>query len=157
MSTQTLTSHHSHNASTPEELTQGLLRYWLFDKQIVVYKATASSREVVDAWIDSVKDVMRNWSKTQPYLVIHDFRDHNIAFSPYARSRAAELIKVGVHVPGYAAIVLPQNFVSTVIRLFMRTQKSHGIENRLYFDFEEGLTWLESKMGRLTSNSTPQR
>lgn len=157
MTTQTVSPQQTSNASTPEEIAQGLLRYWMFDKQIVVYKATASSRDVVDAWIDSVKDVMRNWSTTQPYLVIHDFRDQNIAFSPYARSRAAELIKVGIHVPGYAAIVLPQNFVSTVIRLFMRTQKSHGIENRLYFDFDEGRTWLESKMGQLTSVSGTQR
>jgi hypothetical protein len=147
MSTQTVLSRPAPNASAPEELTRGLQRYWLFDKQIVVYKATESSRLVVDVWIDSVKDVMRNWSKTEPYLVIHDFRDNNIAFSPYARSRTAELIKVGIHVPGYAAIVLPQNFVSTIIRMFMRTQKSHGIENRLFLDFDEGLAWLKSKMG----------
>ena len=152
MTTQTVLSRPAPNATDPEKLADGLLRYWMFDQQIVVFKATDSSRLVVDAWIDNVKDVMSHWSKTNPYLVIHDFRDHNIAFSPYARSRAAELIKVPVHVPGYAAIVVPQNFVSTVIRMFMRTQKSHGIDNRLFFDFDEGRAWLESKMGSLASH-----
>ena|SRR5437762_2535167 len=138
-------------AFTPEELTPGLLRYWQYDKQIVVYKATASSRQVVDTWIESVKQVMTAWPKTQPYLVIHDFRDNNIALTPYARARAAELIPIPVGVPGYAAILLPKNFVATIIRLFMRHQKSGGIDNQLFFDYDEGLAWLKSKMGQLSS------
>ena len=152
MNNQAGLSEQSSNASTPQELAPGLLRYWLYDGQIVVYKATAISRQVVDSWIASVKDVMAAWPSTQPYLVIHDFRDHNIALTPYARARSEELIKVPVGVPGYAAILLPRNFVATIIRLFMRVQKSGGIDNQLFFDYEEGLSWLKSKMGRLHSN-----
>ena len=66
--------------------------------------------------------------------------------------RAAELIPIPVGVPGYAAILVPKNFVATVIRLFMRLQKSQGIDNQLFFDYDDGLSWLKSKMRRLTDN-----
>jgi hypothetical protein len=134
--------------SIPEELTPGLTRQWLLDEQIIVFKATAATRHVTDIWIDSVKDVMLKWPKNRPYLVIHDFRHQNIAFTPYARSRAEELIRVPISVPGYAAIIIPKSFVGQIIKLFMRTQKSFGIENRLYFNYDEGLSWLKSKIRR---------
>jgi hypothetical protein len=139
--------------SPPEELTPGLTRQWLIDEQIVVFKATAATRHVTDTWIGSVKDVMQKWPKNRPYLVIHDFRHHNIAFTPYARSRAEELVRVPIGVPGYAAIIVPKSFVGQIIKLFMRTQKSVGIENRLYFEFDEGLSWLKSKIGTYPPDS----
>jgi hypothetical protein len=142
----------THQVSAPEELVPGLVRFWMFNKQLVVFKATMSTRNVVDTWISSVKTVMADWPMTQPYLVIHDFRDGNIAFTPYARSHTEELIKIPIGVPGYAAIILPRTFVSTVIRLFMRVQKSGGIENRLFFDYDEGLAWLTTKMGSVSKS-----
>jgi hypothetical protein len=96
--------------------------------------------------LKNVKVVMGQWPATHPYLVIHDFREGNIALTPYARKRAEELIQVGVHVPGYAAILLPKSFVAQVIRLFMRMQRSRGIENQLFFDYDDGLAWLKSKL-----------
>jgi hypothetical protein len=139
--------------SAPQELTPGLTRQWLLDEQIVVFKATAVTRLVTDTWIDTVKDVMRKWPKDRPYLVIHDFRHQNIAFTPYARSRAEELVRIPISVPGYAAIIVPKSFVGQIIRLFMRTQKSVGIENRLYFEYHEGLSWLKSKIGSYLADS----
>lgn len=128
--------------SPTEQIVPGLARYWLDDHRIVVFKATQTTRQVVDAWIDTVKLVMAEWPSDHPYLVIHDFREGNIALTPYARARAAELIPIGVHVPGYAAIVLPKSFVAQIIRIFMQNRKSGGIENRLFLNYADGLAWL---------------
>src|SRR5438874_1788698 len=113
-----------------EELIPGLRRYWLMDRQVVVFKASGVSRLLVDTWAESVKDVMKSWPRDHPYLVVHDFTDKNIMLTPYARARAEELVRVKVHVPGYAAIILPQSFAAHLIRLFLRAQRYRGIENQ---------------------------
>jgi hypothetical protein len=42
-------------ASSMEELRPGLVRYWLMDRRIVVFKATQATREVVNVWVEKCK------------------------------------------------------------------------------------------------------
>lgn len=135
------------NRENYTELAPGISQYWLMDHQIVVFEATQSTRVVVDAWVNTVMDVMKNWPKDCPYLALHDFRGKNIAFTPYARKRAQELVPLSSPVPGYAAVIVPGSFVAQIIMLFMRTQKAGNINNQLFFSYDEGLRWLESKLG----------
>ena len=129
-----------------EELTPGLSCYWLLDHRIVVFEALQASRIVVDIWVNSVIREMANWPYDRPYLVLHDFRAKNIALTPYARKRAQDLIPISSRTPGFAAIVVGKSFVAQMIKLFMRTQRAGNIDNQLFFDYDEGLNWLKSKM-----------
>jgi hypothetical protein len=135
--------------TSTEQLVPGLIQYWLMDRQIVVYKASAVSRLAVDTWVASVKEVMRNWPADRPYLALHEFTDKHIMLTPYARKRAEELSREPLHVPGYAAIILPQSFAAQLIRLFLRAQRFRGVENQAFFSVDGGLAWLKTKVGEL--------
>ncbi|MEP7288023.1 MAG: hypothetical protein ABI947_19900 [Chloroflexota bacterium] len=121
----------------------------LLNRQIVVSKITSVSRDVVDAWINTVKATMENWPEERPYLAIHDLTSDRVSLTPYARTRAEELIPLGAKVPGYAGIVLPKSFVAQLIRLFMRTQRKQGVHNEIFFSMEEATNWLKSWIGTL--------
>src|SRR5512144_1348868 len=90
-------------ASPVEAIAPGLTRQWLCDRQIVVFRISSVSREVVDAWIDTVKATMESWPANRPYLAIHDMTSEKIALTPYARARAEELLPLAAKAPGYAA------------------------------------------------------
>ena len=146
---ETTASISSEQPSPVEEIAPGLTREWMFDHQIVVFKISTIARPVVDAWIDLVKLTMENWPGNLPYLAIHDMTSDKVSLTPYARSRAEELIPLSAKAPGYAAIVLPRSFVAQVIRLFMRTQRRQGNQNALFFTMPEALAWLTPKMRKL--------
>jgi hypothetical protein len=128
-----------------EELTPGINRYWLANRKIVVHEATAAYREVVDAWVDSVTNVMAEWPHDRPYLALHDFRAQNLVFTPYARKRSHLLMSIEPPVPGFAAIVIQMSIVGYAVQWFMRSTKSaRGMTNRLFFDYDEAVKWLLS-------------
>jgi hypothetical protein len=134
------------DAAPIEQIAPQMVRYWLLDRQVVVYKMTSVAHQVVDAWIDTVIATMEAWPTNRPYLAIHDLTSENVSLTPYARTRAAELIPLGAKVPGYAAIVLPNSFIAQVIRLFMRSQRKQGIHNEIYFTLPAALEWLKTKI-----------
>ena len=135
--------------SPVEQISPGLTRQWICDRQIVIFKITSVSREVVDSWIDTVKVTMENWPGNRPYLAIHDMTSDKVSLTPYARARVQELIPLSAKAPGYAAIVLPKTFVGQIIRLFMRTQRSQGNRNEIFFTVESALDWLKSYIGQM--------
>ena len=139
--------------TTPvEEIVPGLTRQWMFDHQIVVYKGTSVSRQVIDAWAANVASTRDQWPGNLPYLAIHDMTSEEIGFTPYARARIEELFARYSMSPGHAAILLPRTFVSHVFQLFVRTQPKKNNRNAIFFSIEDALKWLKPKMA---SYSTP--
>jgi hypothetical protein len=143
----------SEKASPDEQIVPGMTRQWLLDRQIVVFTMTSPSRDIVDAWIDTVKATMENWPGDRPYLAIHDLTSNKVSLTPYARKRTEELLPLSAKVPGYAAIVLSRSFMAQVIRLFLRSQKQQGVNNVVFFSRQEALEWLKSKIGTLPPHS----
>jgi hypothetical protein len=144
----------SEGASPIEQIVPGMTRQWLLDRQIVIFTMMSPSRDVVDAWISTVKATMENWPGNRPYLALHDMTSNKVSLTPYARKRAEELLPISAKVPGYAAIVLPRSFIAQVIRLFLRSQKQQGVNNAVFFSQAEALVWLKSKMGVLPPGSS---
>lgn len=139
-----------------ESVGAGVTRSWMLDRHIVVFRTPAASRAVVDAWIDSVKQTMIEWPKDQVYLALHDMSSKAMALTPYARDRALELIPLSTGLSGYAALIVPPTFVSHVIRMYLRAQRSQGNENQLFFSINAGLAWLVEQ-GKITDLATPDK
>lgn len=137
-----------------EEIAPGLTRSWLFDKRIVMFRLSSSSREVADAWVECVKETMEHWPKGQTYLAIHDMTSDKVSLTPYARKKAEELVPLSASAPGYAALLLAPTFVGHLIRLFLRTQRQQGNENQIFFKMSEALNWLNDKAN---ASKSPKR
>jgi hypothetical protein len=129
-----------------EHLTPGLRRYWLMDRQIVVFEAETAYRADIDAWINGVHDVMNHWPADRPYLVLHDLRASNIVLTPYARRRAQELMLASTDGPGYAAILIANSLVGHTIQWLLRISKMGKVQIEVFFDYDKALNWLTSKV-----------
>jgi hypothetical protein len=127
-----------------EKIGEGVTREWLFERQIVVYTLYDIRRASVDAWTNAVRDVIDQWSPDQPYLSLQD-ASRLVTLSPYARNRSKETaefaLQRGLH--GRSAVVLANNLLSQVIRMFVQHDLSTGTLHRSAFlDKEAGLQWL---------------
>ena len=139
------------NPGAIEKICDGITREWLFDRQIVVYTMYDIRRASVDAWIDAVKHVVEDWRLDQPYLSLQD-ASRLLTLSPYARTHskeAAELaIKRGLH--GRSAVVLSNNLLSQVIRMFVQHELSTGtLTRQVFLAKDEALRWLMDGMKKL--------
>lgn len=141
------------NSSVPDEtpvetevLAPYLMRQWLLNRRIVVYKVTEATRHAVDAWIDAVKETRQLWPPDQVYLAIHEFSDVRIMLTPYARTQSSAIITEGSHAPGYAAIVVRHGVIGQAIQVFLKLQHHQLNENQVFFSYKEALNWLKSKI-----------
>ncbi len=130
-------------SSSIERLTPGLTREWLYDGTIVVYTLVDAHRETIDAWIDAFKADIGRWPAERPFLLMHDFSVKGVISTPYARSRAQELVDARPDVKGLAAIVFPRNsLMITMIQLFLSRQRHAARIQRAFPSREQGLAWL---------------
>ena len=132
-----------------EQIVPGLTRSWLQHRQIVMFTISSSSRDVVDAWIACVKETMEHWPKGQLYLAIHDMTSEKVWLTPYARKRAEELLPLDTGASGYAALLLSPNFVSHVVRMYLRLHKQQGNENQIFFTMTDAVNWLKVKASKI--------
>jgi hypothetical protein len=128
-----------------EHLSPTVTREWLFDRQIVVYTLADPRRETVDTWINAFRSDIMNWPADRPFLVIHDFSVKGSASTPYARTRAQELVDMRPEVRGRAAVVLPQSSITiAMIQVFLSRQRKTARTQRAFARREQAIAWLRS-------------
>ncbi len=133
-------------ANTPivvEQLSSGVTREWLHDRQIVVYTVKDVRRETIDTWTEAFKSDIGDWPADRLFRVVQDLRLAG-GTTPYGRARGQEMFRTRPEVRVWTALVLPDTFVNTLIRLFVRAQATRNATRvREFFTTrEEALTWL---------------
>jgi hypothetical protein len=146
----TLTSWHQRNLESPEHIYAGITRKWLHNGAVLYYAVSTVSRPAIDAWLDSVVEVLKIWPVDQPYLAIHD-ATHS-ALTPYARSRIAEVSRnAPLHIRGRSAAVMSRSLFAQAARMFMTLElarQNKRIGRNLFFDVDSALAWVLAHQSR---------
>jgi hypothetical protein len=132
--------------SPVEVLTPGVTREWLSDNQILVYTVTSISRPVVNMWIDSLLNDIKNWPADKPFLYMGDYSHRNITITPYVKQRSAELYRVRKDIHGRVAMIVPQSIAGYMIQFTIKRRQNRikaRYEEQAFFNRASGLTWLE--------------
>ncbi|MDX2163437.1 MAG: hypothetical protein SF162_19120 [bacterium] len=82
-----------------EEVFPGLIREWLYDRQIVVYRLTTVSQTIIQQWEGLVLKTMEAWDKAKPYLALHDVSETGVSLQ-YATLVRFDLMNIGITDPG---------------------------------------------------------
>lgn len=82
-----------------ERLTAGLTREWFYNRQVVLYKLTAVSQQIVDLWTNVVQESLQIWDKNVPYRVVHDLSHPGVSLQ-YAALVNFDMMNIGVTLEG---------------------------------------------------------
>jgi hypothetical protein len=133
----------------------GITHTWLVDGSILQVEAQGDMRrEAIDSWANSILLALDAWPEDKPIFVLHKLDHPNQGFTPYSRKRAQDLTNaVPKDRPSYAAVVLRNNFVNTVIAFFLRSLRGRGAnhEEQVFADYDAALDWLKERQTTLTN------
>ncbi|PJF20882.1 MAG: hypothetical protein CUN56_13940, partial [Phototrophicales bacterium] len=97
----------------------------------------------VNAWAQHIKDLITGWEDTnKPYLVLYDFTDPKVSFTPYVREKSAELTTLRPEVTGRIAVVLSRGAINFLVMLFAQLRPRAARQIKIFFDKESALAWL---------------
>lgn len=127
-----------------EEIVPGLSRESLRNGCILVLHFTASSRTVVDAWYQTMRDTYENCQPDQPFLCLQDMTHPNIEITSYARVRSVEMAKLNPEIKGRIAVVMSKSLATHLMRGFLNllNSNSDSRERRIFLSHDEALAWL---------------
>lgn len=77
----------------------GLVREWYANRTVVLYRLTVATEQSVDAWAQLVQDTLNDWTKTQPYLAVHDLSQAGVSLQ-YAALVNFDMMNIGVTMGG---------------------------------------------------------
>lgn len=129
----------------PVQITEGLSFEWLSEGGAVAYTLTNTHPATLETYIETIKAVGHLWDVAQPYLSLHDITA--VGFTQKMRHGAQEASAHVAHLKGYLAVIVPNNLMGNVVRLFINFDIARRIPNRypkVFFRRDEGLKWLLS-------------
>jgi hypothetical protein len=131
-----------------EELPNAVQRYWLHNRQIVIYSPGTVDRKAVDTWAIAVLEDIRNWGKAKRYFAIHDFSQ--ITMTPYSKTKSEEVAsQYPSHLRGCYGLVVKNNALGLAIKVFtqreLRRYMPH-LECGFFFNLPEALQWVHEEI-----------
>jgi hypothetical protein len=123
-----------------ETVAPGITLEWLYDGRIPVFTMATVARASIDAWIERLKKLTREWQADRPFLSMHDISDKNVGATPYFRGRVEEIPTWRPEGEAHIALILPRTIQGKVIQMFVQARKGQPV--RIFFTREEGLAWL---------------
>lgn len=137
-------SANSHKGSL---ITDGLHVNHLNDDQILVCTLEKLSRTAVDAWIEVCLTEMEKCSQDgRPILALQDLSDSRAIQTPYSKERGEEVTEAYPELVGRTAYVMPDTPDNQRLNLFIQRQPHKYRERRIFFAFDEALTWLQESL-----------
>ena len=131
-----------------EWVTKNVRRYWLFEKQVVVYEVTGFTRPIVDEWYDTVSSTLQTWPpENQMMIAIHDLRAASL--TPYTRHKSQQLAQENNHLFGYSVIVIPNTLYTlfgNFMQIFLNTVLSRTqpkITRHICTSMEDAVAYVE--------------
>jgi hypothetical protein len=126
------------------EVIPGLMFDYILDGQVVRLTASNSSTDVIDAFVNTMKQVEQDQPLDKPLFYLLDFSQNFAGFiTPYGKMKVGELVAYGSKVVSYSAIILPKLFVMQTAQLFLNQIQREGATNRAFFSHDQALKWLE--------------
>ncbi|RMG70174.1 MAG: hypothetical protein D6711_17990 [Chloroflexi bacterium] len=125
------------------EIAPGILTETIEDGKIHIITIKSITRPSVNAWAQHIKDLITGWEDTnKPYLVLYDFTDPKVSFTPYVREKSAELTTLRPEVTGRIAVVLSRGAINFLVMLFAQLRPRAARQIKIFFDKESALAWL---------------
>ncbi|NDJ61271.1 MAG: hypothetical protein GYB67_09110 [Chloroflexi bacterium] len=142
-----------------EQLHTGIVGEWFLDRQLIVYRLTQVSNNIVTAWSNVVIEMLENWPKERPYLAHHDlsavgvslqyatlvsFDVMNIGITPTGRQTAEEIFNRNPEFRARVAIGFNLSVSGQVSQVVMdRIRSRHpSIQYKTFFSRDRSLEWL---------------
>jgi hypothetical protein len=145
-----LTAWDHRNFEHPERIYNGITRTWLHNGTVLYYEVSTVSRPAIDAWLDSVVEVLNMWPADLLYRAIHDATHSSL--TPYSRSRIAEVSRnAPLHIRGRSSAIMSRSLFAHAARMFMTLElarQNKRIERTLFFDVDSALMWLLAYQSR---------
>jgi hypothetical protein len=134
---------------------------------VILYRLTAVSKEIVDRWAKLVVDTITGWDKSKPYRAVHDLSQAGISLQ-YSALVNFDLMNVGINAEGRNLVeaILDQNpeFSAMVAMNFnlslsgqtnrtlmnFLSQVHPGIQYKTFYNRNKCLRWL---LGGITDTS----
>lgn len=99
------------------------------------------SRPTIDAWIKAHTALIDE--QGSGYLILVDTSKEWMAFSPYLRAKATDLVQARGDVVGKMALLVPSTFWQGVMKLFFqRFRGKIAFEAQVFTHLENALHWL---------------
>ncbi|MBX3081044.1 MAG: hypothetical protein KF716_05375 [Anaerolineae bacterium] len=130
--------------ANPVEVIPGLTIDRARDGKITCVTVSNSTRQVIDAFVEFIKEMQQHRSADEISYFLFDFSDSPAGFhTPYGRARMEELLQWRTELVAYTAILLPKNFIVHIARAYLESIHQERLTHRLFSQREEGLAWLE--------------
>ena len=138
-----------------EELGNGISQAIICSKQIYIYRLTDMRRNTVDLWIEAVQQQIESCvEKQQPLITLNHFDGSDVKQTPYSDARGKEVSEKMPDLEGYTAFVMEKNSHTIEMQIYMqRTLSSETRQRMLFFEFDEALEWLKSKLPKPCSKT----
>lgn len=129
----------------------GLQIETLHDDHLVIFRLEDLSRETIDAWVAAHTAWIESLPTGEPSFVLLDCSTELMAFSPYLRSRATQLIRAFADTPGYMVLLVPNRFWQETMKFFFRSQqRGTHLTTQVMTNRAEAVAWLVEQMERVT-------
>jgi hypothetical protein len=130
--------------ANPVQVVPGLTIDRAHDGKIICVTVANSTRQVIDAFVEFVKEMQQHRSADEISYFLFDFTESPAGFhTPYGRARMDELLQWRTELVAYSAILLPKNFIVHIARAYLESIYQDRLTHRLFSQREEGLAWLQ--------------
>lgn len=138
--------------SSPQEIMPGLAFCLHPDGYIHEYIVSLMSPAVVEVWAAKVQADTEAMPRDATLFNIFDLAQINkVTLPSYLRETmqkmAKELSDKGISHASYQAIILPRNFMTHFVRIFLNSMPNMNQANmHVFFSREAGYQWLQGKL-----------
>lgn len=77
----------------------GLTMDWYLGNEVVVYKLTAVSDDIVNKWAELIQSTLKDWPKDKPYLAVHDMSQAGVSLQ-FAALVNFDMMNLGITMGG---------------------------------------------------------
>jgi hypothetical protein len=77
----------------------GLKVDWYNNKEVISYRLTHITSDVVDKWAEYIQSVLQQWPKDMPYLAVHDLSQPGVSLQ-FAAMVNFDMMNIGITMGG---------------------------------------------------------
>ena len=136
----------------PEIYTSNVTRQWVVGYPIVIIKISDVTRSSVDQWFEICKRTMEE-NEGDHVFALHDLTTKAMGFTPYSQAKSTELLRLYPELKVYTALLLQKTVIAQFIKHFLRFYSPGHHTVMIFFDREEALDWLFTKMQDVVSSA----
>ncbi len=136
----------SETTAKPRAIAPNLTLEWLHDEQVASFVLSSLSKQNVDAYVDTVIDLLKTYPEDRIFLILLDVTHIN-RLNAYFKNRLEDINAV-LHETGRenrAAIVIPRGLAASLFLLFSHTfvpSLPSSTVCSLFQEQDKALQWL---------------